>query len=170
MAKQLNKVPIAGSVVKYDGLELVAERVGRPPEQDRDRDRHQDLLGGIRGGRSSRGGHPDSLRAGARLVSGAAVEKSLIPEDPEDLKLITLARATLARTGADQGACVRDTDGRAYAAASVHLEHLRLSAIAVAVAMAVSSGAGGIEAVALVGEQGRAPMTSRSSAICPVTA
>ena len=26
MAKQLNKVPIAGSVVVYDGLELVAER------------------------------------------------------------------------------------------------------------------------------------------------
>jgi CBS domain containing-hemolysin-like protein len=26
MAKQLNKVPIAGSVVKYDGLEMVAER------------------------------------------------------------------------------------------------------------------------------------------------
>jgi CBS domain containing-hemolysin-like protein len=26
MAKQLNKIPIAGSVVKYDGLELVAER------------------------------------------------------------------------------------------------------------------------------------------------
>jgi CBS domain containing-hemolysin-like protein len=26
MAKQLNRVPIAGSVVKYDGLELVAER------------------------------------------------------------------------------------------------------------------------------------------------
>ncbi|HKH56564.1 MAG TPA: transporter associated domain-containing protein, partial [Propionibacteriaceae bacterium] len=26
MAKQLNKVPIAGSVVKYAGLELVAER------------------------------------------------------------------------------------------------------------------------------------------------
>jgi CBS domain containing-hemolysin-like protein len=26
MAKQLNKVPIAGSVVKYSGLELVAER------------------------------------------------------------------------------------------------------------------------------------------------
>jgi hypothetical protein len=87
-------------------------------------------------------------------VSGAAVEKSLIPEDPEDLKLITLARATLARTGAAQGACVRDTEGRAYAGASVHLEHLRLSAIGVAVAMAVSSAAGGLEAVALVGEVG----------------
>ena len=44
-------------------------------------------------------------------MSGAAVEKSLIPDDPEDLKLITLARATLARTGAAQGACVRDTEG-----------------------------------------------------------
>jgi hypothetical protein len=87
-------------------------------------------------------------------VSGASVEKSLIPDDPEDQKLITLARATLARTGAAQGACVRDTEGRAYAAASVHLEHLRLSAIGVAVAMAVSSGAGGLEAAALISEEG----------------
>ena len=87
-------------------------------------------------------------------MSDATVEKSLIPEDPEDLKLITLARATLARTGAAQGACVRDNEGRAYTAASVHLEHLRLSAIGAAVAMAVSSGAGGLEAVALVGEEG----------------
>ena len=86
-------------------------------------------------------------------MSGAAVEESLLPEDPEDLKLITLARAALARTGARQAAGVRDTDGRAYAAASVHLEHLRLSAIAVAVAMAASSGASGIEAAALLSEQ-----------------
>jgi hypothetical protein len=84
-------------------------------------------------------------------VSGAAVEKSRIPEDPEDLKLITLARATLVRTAAAQGASVRDTDGRAYAGASVQLKHLQLSAVAVAVAMAVSSGATGLEAVALVG-------------------
>jgi hypothetical protein len=87
-------------------------------------------------------------------VSGATAEKSLLPENPEDQKLITLARAALARTRAQQGACVRDTDGRAYAAASVHLDHLRLSAIAVAVAMAVSSSAGEVEAAALVGEPG----------------
>ena len=86
-------------------------------------------------------------------MSGGAVEKSLIPEDPEDLKLITLARAAQARSQGPQGACLRDTDGRAYAAASVHLEHLRLSAVAVAVATAVSSGASGLEAVAFVGEQ-----------------
>jgi hypothetical protein len=91
-------------------------------------------------------------------VSGAAFEESAIPEDPEDLKLITLARAAMVRTEGDQGACVRDTDGRAYAAASVHLEHLKLSAISVAVAMAVSSGAPGVEGAAVVGEE--APSTT----------
>jgi hypothetical protein len=87
-------------------------------------------------------------------VSEVAAEKSLFPSDPEDIKLITLARAALARVAAQQGAAVRDSDGRTYAAASVELDHLRLSAIAVAVAMAVSSGAEALEAVALVGEDG----------------
>jgi hypothetical protein len=73
---------------------------------------------------------------------------------PEDVKIINLARSALVRTSARQGACVRDTDGRSYAAASVALAHLTLSAIQVAVAMAVSSGAPGLEAVALAGEDG----------------
>ena len=85
-------------------------------------------------------------------MSDVTVERAPIPTDPEDLKLITLARAALGRTGAPQGASVRDNDGRAYAGASVELEHLTLSAVAVAVAMALSSGASGLEAVALVGE------------------
>jgi hypothetical protein len=85
-------------------------------------------------------------------VTDATGDQPPIPSDPEDLKLITLARAALGRTGAHQSAAVRDTDGRAYAAASVDLKHLTLSGIAVAVAMAVSSGAVGLEAVALVGE------------------
>jgi len=76
------------------------------------------------------------------------------PADPEDVKIITLARSALARTGAPQGACLRDSDGRTYAAASVALPHLQLSAVAVAVAMAVSSGAEGLEAVALAGAAG----------------
>jgi hypothetical protein len=73
------------------------------------------------------------------------------PSDPEDVKIITLARSALARSSARQGACVRDTDGRTYAASSVELPHLRLSAVAVAIAMAVSSGTEGLEAVALAG-------------------
>jgi hypothetical protein len=68
----------------------------------------------------------------------------------EDAKLVTLARATRARTGAAQGAAVRDTDGRTYAAASVALPSLRLSALQVAVAMAISSGAPGLEAAVVL--------------------
>ena len=76
-------------------------------------------------------------------------EQPVGPTDPEDVKIITLARSALARTSTPQGACVRDTDGRTYAATNVDLPHLTLSAVAVAVAMAVSSGAEGLEAVAL---------------------
>jgi hypothetical protein len=64
----------------------------------------------------------------------------------EDQKLVTLARAAMARTRAPEGAAVRDLDGRTYAAASVDLPSLRLTALQVCVAMAVSSGAQGLEA------------------------
>jgi hypothetical protein len=75
-----------------------------------------------------------------------------MPTDAEDAKLVTLARASRARTRATQGAAVRDLDGRTYAATSVDLPHLQLSAPAVAVAMAVSSGARGLEAAVLCGD------------------
>jgi hypothetical protein len=52
-------------------------------------------------------------------------------EDPEDKKLVTLARSARARTGAAEGACVRDLDGRTYAGATVDLPSLRLSALQV---------------------------------------
>ena len=70
--------------------------------------------------------------------------------DPEDAKIITLARSTRARAGAPEGAGVRDTTGRTYTAATVDLPSLRLSALRLAVAMAVSSGADGLEAAAVV--------------------
>jgi hypothetical protein len=64
----------------------------------------------------------------------------------EDRKLVTLARATRARVGAAEGAAVRDTDGRTYAAATVDLPSLHVSALQVCVAMAISSGSRGLEA------------------------
>jgi len=70
----------------------------------------------------------------------------------EDAKLVTLARATRARTGAAEGAAVRDADGRTYAAASVALPSLALSALQVCVAMAVASGSRGLEAAVVLGE------------------
>ena len=70
--------------------------------------------------------------------------------DPEDAKLVTLARAARARAGAAEGAAVRDVDGRTYAAVTVTLPSLSLSALEAAVAAAVSSGAAELEAAAVV--------------------
>jgi len=70
----------------------------------------------------------------------------------EDKKLVTLARAARARTGAAEGAAVRDLDGRTYAAATVDLPSLQVSAVGVCVAMAVASGSQGLEAVVLLTE------------------
>ena len=72
--------------------------------------------------------------------------------DPEDAKLVTLARSARARTRAAQGAAVRDGDGRTYVASGVELPSLSLSALQVAVAMAVSSGAPGLEAAVVLGD------------------
>ena len=71
---------------------------------------------------------------------------------PEDQKLVTLARATRSRTGGPEGAAVRDSDGRTYAAATVALPSLQVSAVGVCVAMAVASGAKGIEAAVVLTE------------------
>jgi hypothetical protein len=68
----------------------------------------------------------------------------------EDAKLVTLARATRARVRAAEGAACRDSDGRTYAAATVDLPSLRLSAIQVCVAMAVASGSRGLEAAVVL--------------------
>ncbi len=72
--------------------------------------------------------------------------------DPEDAKIITLARSARARNRAAEGAAVRDATGRTYAAVTVALPSLKLSALEVAVAMAVSSGADRLEAAAVVSE------------------
>ena len=72
--------------------------------------------------------------------------------DPEDQKIITLARSTRARVAASEGAAVRDETGRTYTAAAVALPSLQLSALRLAVAMAVSSGAVRLEAAAVVSD------------------
>jgi hypothetical protein len=72
--------------------------------------------------------------------------------DPEDIKIITLARAARARTGAPEGAAVRDTMGRTYSACTVALPSLKLTALQAAVVAAVASGADGLEAAAVVTE------------------
>ncbi len=70
----------------------------------------------------------------------------------EDQKLLTLAKGTRARVSAQQGAAVRDSDGRTYAGASVALTSLQLSAVQVCVAMAHASGSVALEAAVLLSE------------------
>ena len=73
--------------------------------------------------------------------------------DPEDKKLVLLARATRMRVGSAQGAAVRDLDGRTYAAATLVLPSLEVSAVAGVLAMAAAGGAKGLEAAVVLGEQ-----------------
>ena len=77
----------------------------------------------------------------------------------EDQKILTLAKATRTRahvphTGIAEGAAVRDSDGRTYAAATVENADpgLTTSALRGAVAAAASSGARTFEAAAVVTE------------------
>jgi cytidine deaminase len=70
--------------------------------------------------------------------------------DPEDEKLATLARSARLRTGAAEGAAVRDDMGRTYAATSVTLPSLTLTALQAAIAAALSSGSSTFEAAVVV--------------------
>ena len=82
-----------------------------------------------------------------------------MPElDPEDAKIVTLARGARLRahtpyTGVAEGAAVRDTDGRTYSAATVENADpgLTTTALRGAVVAAASSGARAFEAAAVVG-------------------
>ena len=91
--------------------------------------------------------------------------------DPEDAKLVTLARSARARTGAAEGAAVRDGMGRTYVAATVALPSLSLSALQAAVAAAVSSGVQQLEAAVIVTESSDAdPDGAAAAADLGVTA
>jgi len=99
----------------------------------------------------------------APAPSGAALPAAeLADQQPaeEDAKLVTLARsargrAYATRTGLAEGAAVRDSDGRTYAAATVeHVDPgLTTTALRAAVAAAASSGARRFEAAAVVSEE-----------------
>lgn len=83
--------------------------------------------------------------------------------DPEDRKIVTLARSARARNGVPEGAAVRDETGRTYVAGTVALDSLKLSALQTAVAMAVASGATSLEAAAVVTEAETASAEDRAA-------
>ena len=84
--------------------------------------------------------------------AGSAVPAAEGELTAADAKLVTLARGARARVSAVEGAAVRDQDGRTYAAATVVLPSLEVTALQLAVASAVAAGATKLEAAAVVTE------------------
>jgi hypothetical protein len=96
---------------------------------------------------------PDQTPAAASAAdNAAAVAPAGGTLSAEDAKLVVLARGARARVGAIEGASVRDQDGRTYAAATVVLPSLSVTALQLAVASAVAAGADRLEAAAVVTE------------------
>ena len=162
MAKHLGKVPIPGSTVEVDGWLFMAEetkgrrnRIGTVLITPVVRARA--VAAGPRQGRPRAAAEEAAARSGTR-VSGV----TSLP--PEDNKLVVLAKATRARTGAAEGAALRDLDGRTYAGATVDLPSLQVSAMGVVIAMAVASGAKGAEAAVVLTEGEVSPVRSRRAA------
>ena len=71
--------------------------------------------------------------------------------NPEDNKLVTLATATLARSGATQAAAVRDNTVRTYGAINITSPSLNLDAFEAVLTVALASGITGIESVVACG-------------------
>jgi CBS domain containing-hemolysin-like protein len=154
LAHELGRVPIADAEATVAGLRLTAENLaGR-------RNKLGTVLVERVGADSELSRTYAFLRPAPPLPSqrrgtrdpATLVRVSDLVLDPEDQKIITLARSTRARVGSAEGAAVRDESGRTYTAASVALPSLRLSALRLAVAMAASSGAERLEAAALVSD------------------
>ena len=72
-------------------------------------------------------------------------------ENPEDQKLATLATSTLARSGANQAAALRDSTGRTYVAINVESPELNLDAVEAVFVVALASQISGIEGVVFAG-------------------
>jgi hypothetical protein len=73
--------------------------------------------------------------------------------NPEDLKLVTLASSTLGRSQAKQAAALRDSTGRTYVAINVATPSLQLDSLQAVLTVALASGITGIESVVTVGEK-----------------
>lgn len=78
--------------------------------------------------------------------------------NPEDLKLVTLASSTLGRSQAKQAAALRDTTGRTYVAINVATPSLQLDSLQAVLTVALASGITGIESVVTVGQK---PLSSQ---------
>ena len=73
--------------------------------------------------------------------------------NPEDLKLATLAMATMARSGSSSAAALRDKTGRTYVAIPVASDGFEIDALLSVLVVAKASQITGIEAIVIAGDK-----------------
>jgi len=75
-----------------------------------------------------------------------------LSSNPEDLKLLTLAKATMARSNSNSAAALRDNTGRTYVAIPVKSGDFEIDSLLAVLVVAKASGITGIEAIVIAGE------------------
>ena len=74
-----------------------------------------------------------------------------LSNNPEDLKLLTLAKATMARSNSSSAAALRDNTGRTYVAIPVKSGEFEVDALLAVLVVAKASSISGIEAIVVCG-------------------
>ena len=86
------------------------------------------------------------------------IRRQYLSNSPEDQKLLTLAKATMARSNSKSAAALRDTTGRTYVAIPVKSKGFAVDSLLAVLVVAKASQITGIEAIVITGEI--SPMTS----------
>lgn len=73
--------------------------------------------------------------------------------NPEDLKLLTLAKSTMARSNSNSAAALRDATGRTYVAIPVSSGEFVVDSLLAVLVVAKASSITGIEAVVICGQE-----------------
>jgi hypothetical protein len=74
-----------------------------------------------------------------------------LSNNPEDLKLLTLAKATMARSNSSSASALRDNTGRTYVAIPVKSGEFEVDALLAVLVVAKASSISGIEAIVVCG-------------------
>ena len=80
------------------------------------------------------------------------MRRRFLSNNPEDLKLLTLAKATQARSNSTSAAALRDNTGRTYVAVPVKSGDFQIDSLLAVLVVAKASGITGIEAIVIAGE------------------
>lgn len=87
--------------------------------------------------------------------------------NPEDLKLATLAKATMARSQSSSAAALRDETGRTYVAIPVSIQDFDVDAIHAVLVVALASQITGIEGIVVAGLQPAKESLARVKSFSP---